>query len=107
MFCAAQERSLNLTSKQSLEAIKKARTLLATSHLLPPPSHLPPPTTYLLPLLPTSQHLSPTPTYHHLPTSCQAVCMAFNDWYGCEIIDLDSGAIIALDAEYTALGLEP
>ena len=31
--------------------------------------------------------------------------MAFNDWYGCEIIDLDSGAIIALDAEYTGLAL--
>ena len=54
----AQERSLNLTSKQSLEAIKKA------------------------------------------------VCMAFNDWYDCEIIDLDSGAAIVLDAEYTSLVID-
>jgi hypothetical protein len=53
-----QERSLNLTSKQSLEAIKKA------------------------------------------------VCMAFNDWYDCEIIDLDSGAAIVLDAEYKSLVID-
>ena len=32
--------------------------------------------------------------------------MAFNDWYDCEIVDLDSGGAIALDAEYTSLVID-
>ena len=32
--------------------------------------------------------------------------MAFNDWYDCEVIDLDSGAAIVLDAEYKSLVID-
>ena len=36
----------------------------------------------------------------------KAVCAAFNGWYDCELIDLDSGGAIALDAEFTRIVLD-
>ena len=36
----------------------------------------------------------------------KAVCAAFGGWYDCELIDLDSGGAIALDAEYKRIVLD-
>ena len=36
----------------------------------------------------------------------KAVCAVFCGWYDCELIDLDSGGAIALDAEYKRIVLD-